>query len=86
MGLDTVELVMGFEREFDIEISNEAAERILSARDVRDLVLSEYLRLGRTIDPDKAFGRIARVTGECLGVPAEGITLDTEFVRDLGAN
>ena len=41
MGLDTVELVMAFEEEFDVEISNEAAEGILSVRNVRDFVLSE---------------------------------------------
>jgi acyl carrier protein len=86
MGLDTVELVMGFEEEFDIEISNEAAERILSARDVRDLVLSEYQRLGRPADPDDVFQRIVTVTAHLLGVRAERITLDTEFVRDLGAD
>jgi acyl carrier protein len=86
MGLDTVELVLGFEEEFDIEISNEAAERIVSVRDVRDLVLSEYQRLGRTHDPDDIFRRIVRVTAECLGVRAERITLETEFVRDLGAS
>jgi acyl carrier protein len=86
MGLDTVELVMAFEEEFDIEISNETAERILSVRDVRDLVLSEYRRLNRTLDSDDIFRRIVRVTAECLGVRAERVTLDTAFVDDLGAN
>jgi len=32
--LDTVELVMAFEEEFDIEIPDEAAEKIRTVRDV----------------------------------------------------
>ena len=55
-------------------------------RDVRDLVLSEYRRLGRTHDPDDIFRRIVCVTAESLGIRAERITLDTTFVRDLGAS
>ncbi len=34
--LDTVELVMAFEEEFDIEIPDEAAEKIRTVRDVTD--------------------------------------------------
>ena len=53
---------------------------------MRDLVLSEYQRLGRTHDPDDIFSRIVRVTEKHLGVDAERITLDAEFVSDLGAS
>ena len=36
--LDTVELVMAFEEEFDIEIPDEAAEKILTVKDAIDYV------------------------------------------------
>ena len=40
--LDTVELVMAFEEEFDIEIPDEAAEKIRTIRDVINY-LNEHL-------------------------------------------
>ena len=36
--LDTVELVMAFEEEFDCEIPDEAAEKILTVKDAVDLL------------------------------------------------
>lgn len=41
--LDTVELVMAFEEEFDIEIPDEAAEKIRTVRDVLNY-LNEHLK------------------------------------------
>jgi len=86
MGLDTVELVMRWEEEFDIEISNEAAEHMLSVRDLRDFVLSEYQRSDRPSDADDIFRRIVQITADQLGLKTEEIGLDTTFVDDLGAD
>ena len=36
--LDTVELVMAFEEEFDIEIPDEAAEKIQTVKDATDYI------------------------------------------------
>ncbi len=36
--LDTVELVMAFEEEFEIEISDDAAQKILKVQDVVDYI------------------------------------------------
>ncbi len=36
--LDTVELVMAFEEEFDVEIPDEAAEKIATVRDAVDFL------------------------------------------------
>ena len=41
--LDTVELVMAFEEEFDIEIPDEAAEKIRTVRDIINY-LNEHLK------------------------------------------
>ena len=39
--LDTVELVMAFEEEFDIEIPDEDAQKIKTVRDVMDYIESK---------------------------------------------
>ena len=39
--LDTVELVMAFEEEFDCEIPDEAAEKILTIKDAIDFIESQ---------------------------------------------
>jgi acyl carrier protein len=39
--LDTVELVMTFEEEFDIDISDDAAEKILTIKDAVDFIEGE---------------------------------------------
>ena len=41
--LDIVELVMAFEEEFDIEIPDEAAEKILKVQEVVDYIENQYL-------------------------------------------
>ena len=84
MGLDTVELVMSFEEAFGIEIPNELAAEMATPRDVRDFVLAEYARLGRPADPDAIFDKIRDLTVEIGGLKPEGVTLDSQFVHDLG--
>ncbi|WP_445678666.1 acyl carrier protein [Radicibacter daui] len=39
--LDTVELVMAFEEEFGVEISDDAAEKILTVKDAIDYIQSQ---------------------------------------------
>jgi acyl carrier protein len=84
MGLDTVELVMAFEEEFHIEIPDEAAEKMITVRNVRDFVVAEGRRLGRTIDPVDAFERIRKRTIDISNARPADIGLDTRFVDDLG--
>ena len=84
MGLDTVELVISFEQEFGLSIPDEPAEMLVTVRDVRDFILSEYARRGIKADPDNIFERIRDRTIEIANVRRERITLDTKFVEDLG--
>jgi acyl carrier protein len=83
MGLDTVELLLAFEEEFDIEFSDEVAGELTTVRDVRDFLVSEHQRLGRAADPQDIFVRIAKVTHRLVGGAPERITLDAAFVEDL---
>ena len=84
MGMDTVEIVVDFEKEFKIEISDDAAVKMVTLRDVREFVLAEYQRLGRPVDPDEIFQRIRAVTANFTTVKLEKIGLDTRFIDDLG--
>jgi hypothetical protein len=55
MGLDTVELVMSFEEEFEIDIPNEAAEKLVTVGDVVDYVSAELVRKGGKVNPSDIF-------------------------------
>ncbi len=41
--LDTVELIMAFEEEFDVEIPDEEAEKIVTVKDAIDFVKQQQL-------------------------------------------
>ena len=84
MGLDTVEIVMDFEKEFGIEISYDAAGKIVTLGDVRELVLAEYKRLGRSADPDDILQRIRTVAANYTAINPKKIGPDTRFIDDLG--
>jgi len=84
MGLDTVELVMEFEEAFDLEIPNSVAAEMATPRHVRDFVIAEYARRGHQADPDAVFEKIRHLTAEIGNMKPEEVTLDSQFVHDLG--
>ena len=84
MGLDTVELIMDFEKAFGIDIPNEAAAEMITPRHVRDFVVAEYARHDRHAEPDDIFQKIREMTVVRANVKPEQVTLDTSFVHDLG--
>lgn len=86
MGLDSVELVLAVEEGFQIDIPNEAGEKMLSVRHMRDFVVAELRRLGREADPDAVFSRLCEIIIEQLAVESSEVALDAELVRDLRAD
>ena len=86
MGLDTVELVMSFEEEFDIEIPNEVAEKLVTVGDVVDYVSAELVRRGEKVNPSDIFFRVRGRTIDILNADPSKITRSTGFVDDLGAD
>ena len=87
MGLDTVELVMAFEEEFGIEISDEVAERILSIGDARDeivILLNEKTVDAAKADPEYVLKRVQEITCNHAGVSLAQVGPEKRFVRDLG--
>lgn len=69
MGLDTVELVMAFEEAFEVAIPDEAAERMITVRDVIDYVYSQVEHSDtKACLSQRAFYRLRRTAQEALGV------------------
>ena len=80
MGLDTVELVMAYEEAFDIAISDEAAERMVTVRDVIDYVYSQVEHSDTKLClSQRAFYRLRRTLQEALGVERSRIRPATSW-------
>jgi len=84
MGLDSVELVMTIEEEFDLEIPNEVAAKIVTVGDMHAFLISELRRLGRSDREDaRVFERMREVICRQLGVMPEEVVPSARFVEDL---
>lgn len=80
MGLDTVELVMAFEEAFEIDIPNEAAERMVTVRDVIDYVYSRVEHADTKLClSQRAFYRLRRSVQETLGVDRSRVRPSTSW-------
>jgi acyl carrier protein len=86
MGLDSVELVMAFEENFGIEISDAEAESLTTPGQVRDLVLARYAARGIPADPDSIFDKIRTTVVEHLNVRLDQVTPEAHFIEDLGVD
>ncbi len=83
MGLDTVELVMAFEEAFDVEIPDDAAENIVTMRDVIDYV---YAHIDQTKwTRDQVREQVRAITSDHLIVDPN-FSDDASFIDDLGAD
>ena len=80
MGLDTVELVMAFEEAFEIDIPDEAAERIYTVRDVIDYVYSRVEHADAKLClSQRTFYRLRRSVQETLGVERSRVRPSTSW-------
>ncbi len=86
MGLDTVELVMAYEEEFDIVITDASAEKLLTPRLTCELIESTLIRSGRPRPMSEIEELVRTITIEQLGLPEAEYHLDAEYVRDFGAD
>jgi len=82
MGMDGVELVIGWEEEFEIEIPDEAASRIKTVGEVVDLI-HEQLRTREARDEycptSRAFYALRRSLCELLNLPRRAIAPKTKL-------
>ena len=87
MGLDTVELVMAVEEEFDLQIPDAVAAKMFTVGDLHTFLASELKRLGRNDwDEIRIFERLREITSRQLGVKPEAVVPEARFVDDLGAD
>ncbi len=87
MGLDTVELIMAVEEDFDLEIPDAAAEKMITVGDMHSFLVSELRRRGQAdIDERVVLDRLREIICTQFGVKAELVVPEARFVQDLRAD
>jgi acyl carrier protein len=87
MGLDTVELVMAVEEEFDITIPDSAATKMITVGEMHTFVIEELERLGRpNTDSTLIFEHLKLIIVRQLGVEPSEVIPGARFVKDLRAD
>lgn len=84
MGLDSVDLVLAVEEEFDLTISDAEASRCRTPGDIIAIITDRMLPTGRpTCRSQAAFHRLRRSLGSVLGVPRNAVKLNAPIDRWL---
>jgi acyl carrier protein len=86
MGLDTVELVMAIEEEFEIRIEDADAAKLAVMGDIHAYVVQALEKGGVTPDADQIWKRLTAVVVKQLGVKPEQVTRSAHIVYDLHAD
>ena len=91
MGLDSVELLMEVEREWDLEIPDAAADRLATVGDLYWLVLDGLSARARATgapapDPPQVWARLVAIIARELGVEPGRVRPEASFRGDLGAS
>lgn len=88
MSLDTIELVIAVEQEFDIRIADAEAEKMQLVGDVFAFVLKviNERNRGGLIDEDQIWRRLQKIFVDQLGVRLEQVTPGAHIIYDLGAD
>ena len=86
MGLDTVELVIAIEEEFNLQISDADAEKLGLLGDLHDYVVRALQQRGEIPDETEVWGRLKEIVVAQLGVRPERVTKSAHIVNDLGAD
>ncbi|MDO8348744.1 MAG: hypothetical protein Q7T30_00790 [Planctomycetota bacterium] len=84
MGLDSVELVMEWERFFEISFTDEDASQIHTVGDATDFVTRTLAELGRPRPREVVFEQVCAITCVQCGTTRDQLTESTSFVHDLG--
>lgn len=84
MGLDSVELVLAVEEEFDLKLPDAQVAVILTPRDFSDVVEVILKQEQRSMSRSKIDACMKSIILEQLAVEATEYCEDKEFVRDFG--
>lgn len=82
MSLDSVELLMEFEKHFDIEIPDIEAEKMYTVQQVVDYIYT--VKSNEKIDKVLVEQDVIKLTSEKTGIPIHKIELYHSFTSDLG--
>ena len=84
MGLDSVELLLHAEEEFDIRIPDEIAEQIRTVRQFHKSVLQISKEQNNSVlNSEETMEKLVEIVAEQLGVKREDVTPDARFIEDL---
>ncbi len=89
MGLQSVELVMAFEEEFEVEIPDDEAERIVTVGEARDCIVGKLRARAEdpdAVDPEEVWSRIKAIVVDLIAVEPEEVAPDAAFIDDLGVD
>jgi hypothetical protein len=86
MGLDTVELVMAIENEFDIQIADSDASNLAVLGDMHDYIVRALQHRDNAPDERQVWERLSAVVVAQLGVRPDEVTRRAHVVYDLRAN
>ena len=86
MGMESVELVLAWEEDFDISIPDEAAATFDTPRDVGDYIERILISEGRALPREEVDRIIKVVVIEMLALPESIYGLDVKFVEEMGVD
>ena len=81
MGLDTVELLVDIENEFEISISNLEAEKIITVEDYYKIITS---KLNSNKFDVRILKRLKNIINRRTGIDSNQIRLESRICQDLG--
>ena len=84
MGLDSVELVMATEAQFDIEIPDEIAGTLSTVGQLHSFVVAELERVGRPRAPAMVFAELRELICDQTGIDPQRVVPEARIVHDLG--
>ncbi len=83
MGLDTVELILAFEKEFEIEIENSQAVTLRTPGQAIEWIALELETLGRPLPKEVIAFAVKTITLRLSGVAERFYREDARFVDDF---
>jgi acyl carrier protein len=85
MGLDTVEIVLWAEQEFDVSMPDEEVGQIYTVGEFATYIAKKVNEVkGTNIDHTDTLPKIIDILDSDFGVKRSKVTMSSKFVQDLG--
>lgn len=84
--LDVVEIIMGLEKTYGIELPMEEYHKLSTVADVCNLVAAQFLKGKVKNQNPKRMEKIKKIIAEQLDLPLEDIQENSSLLNDLGAD